>query len=115
MWYNMEYHKTRYQPETTTRKPPVIKGDQHTEDPELITKKAYMSSMWQGSIFITQDRVVAVHFWICGNKILRTSLAKVWRGRCARVQVVTEIPILPSLEGAVGNLESTNLKRRKRA
>ena len=64
---------------------------------------------------LSQDRVVADHFWICGNKILRTTLPKVWRGRSARVQVVTEIAILLSLEGAVGNLESSNLNRRKRA
>ena len=49
------------------------------------------------------------------QQILRATLAKMWRGRCAKVQVVTEIAILPSLEDAVGNLESTNLNRRKRA
>ena len=56
--------------------PPVIKGDQHPQDPELITKKAYMSSMWHGSIFLTQDRVVADHFWICGNKSFVQHLLK---------------------------------------
>ena len=91
------------------KQPPVIKGDQHLQSPRQMANRAYMSTLWYESVFKSQDRVAADQFWICRNKILRPTLAKMWRGRCA------EIAILPPLNYAVGNLESTNLKRRKRA
>ena len=74
-----------------------------------------MEMLWRARAFVSQDRVVADQFWLCGNNIFRPILAETWRRRCAKVQVVTEIAILPSINDAVGNSEMNNLNRRKRA
>ena len=62
----------------------------------------YMARLWNSCVYQTQDEVVADQFWVCGNKTLRATLPKLWKGRCARVQVVTEVVILPSLDGIDG-------------
>ena len=56
-----------------------------------------------------------INFGSVVNKKLRSTLPKLWKGRCARVQVVTEIVLLPSLEEGDVSLGNKGLSRSKRA
>ena len=66
--------------------PPPIKGGKEADGIGL-----YMARLWNSCVYQTQDVVVADQFWVCGNKTLRATLPKLWKGRCARVHVVTEV------------------------
>ena len=93
--------------------PPAIKNVQLLPGSQQKSRENYMSILWSDGAFVSQDRVVADQFWLCGNNILRPILAKMWRGRCAKVQVVTEIAILPSIKDVIDNLQTNNLNRQK--
>ena len=95
--------------------PPAIKNVKLLPGSQQKSRENYMSILWSDGAFVSQDRVVADQFWLCGNNIFRPILAKMWRGRCPKVQVVTEIAILASIKDVVDNLQTDNLNRRKRA
>ena len=96
----------RYQ----TQKPaPVIKGDRTSERLML-----YLTFQCNNCLYQNQDEVVADQIWICGNDILRSTLSNFWKGRCARVQAVMEIVLLPSLKNIDTSLGDNDISRRKR-
>lgn len=94
----------------TWRPPPAIKSTPANE--HLMW---YMLSALNNCMFQNQDEVVADQFWLCGNEILRSTLPKPWKGRCARVQAVTEVVLIPPLKDDDTSLGGNNIGRQKRA
>ena len=58
---------------------------------------------------------MAKQIWICGYDILRSTIPNFWKGRCARVQAVMEIVLLPSLKNIDTSLGDNDISRQKRA
>ncbi len=94
----------------TWRPEPVIKGNQSKAN--LVWHMLYAIN---NCVFQNQDEVVADQFWLCGNEILRSTLPKPWKGRCARVQAITEIVLIPPLKDDDTSLGDNKIGRQKRA
>ena len=94
----------------TWQPPPALKGTPANE--HLMW---YMLSALNKCLFQNQDEVVADQFWLCGNETLRSTLPKLWKGRCARVQAITEVILIPPLKDDDTSLGGNNIGRRKRA
>ena len=49
------------------------------------------------------------------SNTLRSTLPKIWKGSCARVQAVTEVVLIPPLKHDDTSLGGNNIGRQKRA